>query len=234
MTREPQASDLLWVDLETSGLHEDKDLLLEVGFVLTGGDLVEAARASWVLPWPFERLQRVRRQVNQIVRDMHEANGLWAECSLSEAWIPFRRRRMLTEIGTWAAEHAPTATLAGSSVGQFDVHWLNWWLPEVLAGRTHRVLDVSSIGEDLRRWAPHVVESRPPARKAHRALPDIEDSIAELRHYRLQAGWCGPDSPLAPLCPVCLGAGFIEIGEASGEFGPCPSPTCPHTEGATP
>lgn len=182
MTREPQDTDLLWVDLETTGLDEQSDLLLEVGFIVTDADLIEVARASWVIPWrsPRGHLDSVRTMADPAVRDMHDANGLWVEAGVAGAFDG----RAVT---AWVTEHAPTATLAGSSIGQFDVRWLREWLPGVLDGRTHRVADISSLREYARRWAPQLVErveAQAVNRKIHRVIPDLEDSIALARAWR--------------------------------------------------
>ena len=57
-------------------------------------------------------------------------------------------------------------------------------MPELEAYLHYRNVDVSTVKELLRRWLPNVVSSKPAKRNLHRALDDIQDSIAELKHYR--------------------------------------------------
>jgi oligoribonuclease len=81
-------------------------------------------------------------------------------------------------------QHVParTAPLAGSSVWT-DRIYLRRLMPELEAHLYYRCVDVSSIKEMLERWKPDLTASFE-KRRPHRAMDDIRESIAELKHYR--------------------------------------------------
>ena len=73
--------------------------------------------------------------------------------------------------------------LAGNSVGQ-DRKFIDKWMPKLGGWLHYRTVDVSTIKELTRRWYPVVYETVPSKGGSHRALGDIEESIAELKFYR--------------------------------------------------
>ncbi len=180
----PDTTPLLLCDLETTGLEERTEYLLEVGLAVVTPDLTTiTARQSWVMPWAPALLDPARDRAHPAVQAMHDRTGLWDEC---RAAFAAGRPSPVPEIGAWVAEHTtPGMPLAGSSVA-FDARWLAVWAPKVTAGRTYRLVDASGIREFLGRSTvgAAVVASRPAPVKAHRVDPDIDDTLAELRHYR--------------------------------------------------
>jgi oligoribonuclease len=161
-------------------------------------------RASWVVPYTTEAIADFRSSAGPVVQAMHAASGLWDECdhgvdggltwmsamgvrndvggSWSRKWPEHR------EVLDWVTERAgdPGIPLCGSSV-HFDKRWLEVWFPEIVEGRTHRLPDPSGMRELLERCGPRgreIVATRPAARKVHRVNPDMDDTLAELRHYR--------------------------------------------------
>ena len=73
--------------------------------------------------------------------------------------------------------------MCGNSIGT-DRRFLAQWLPEVEGFLHYRSIDVSTIKELARRWNPEALRSAPEKSGGHRALDDIRESVAELRHYR--------------------------------------------------
>lgn len=178
---------LLFVDLETTGLDPRARYagILEIGLRLVSPDLDVLAARSWVVPYPGEWIRTARAAADEPVREMHDASGLWTECAdraFVDADHPFVDA--LRWVRTLEAREVP---LAGSSV-HFDRGWLDRHLPRLLEGRTHRLADVSAMRELLARFGPtgrRLVATRPSAPvKAHRVDPDLDASLAELRHYR--------------------------------------------------
>jgi oligoribonuclease len=172
---------LAWLDIETTGLSPQKDAILEIGFILTDDDLNEIARRAWVLPF--------KGKVDDFIAKMHgpEGSGLLKECF--EAGRSIRVNHLISagEIGSFLREHLGTEKppLCGSSV-DFDRGFLRAggiYAP-LLDLFHHRVVDVSTVKEMARRWAPLVYETRPKDRNIHRALPDLEDTVAEAKHYK--------------------------------------------------
>lgn len=169
-------SNLIWVDVETTGLDPARDFLLEVAFVVTDADLTPGYAFTAVLP------ASMPADMDPTVLEMHTKNGLIEECakaraSFNEVWVA----RVLRE-------RAAGAPLAGSTVS-FDRAFLRAFLPEVEAVASYRNVDVSSVKELVKRWRPEVYEARPQGPKVHRALPDVLASIEELRYYRRALGW---------------------------------------------
>jgi oligoribonuclease len=182
----------LWTDVETSGLDHDRNYLLEAGFRVTDSDLRTISEASWVVPWgPRVVADQIRPYTDRPVLDMHDASGLWVECSRpgwvmlgSDAVDVFQSWAAFAGILDWLRDAgAAGLPLAGSTVG-FDRRWLNHWLPGFADVPHYRSLDVSSFKVALSMWAPHVVASCPDPARRHRVMPDLDDSIRELAHYR--------------------------------------------------
>lgn len=167
---------LAWVDVETTALEPRGGALLEVGMILTDDDLDEFDRTSAVLtPPPGYRLT-----MKPEVLALHDAgagNSLLAEC---ESRGQSRDDAMFALI-RWLSDRTDRLVMAGNTVG-FDRAWLKAKMPLLEALFHYRSIDVSSLKELNERWgfAPQWQGDR----KLHRALPDLEDSIAELRHYR--------------------------------------------------
>jgi len=105
--------------------------------------------------------------------------------------------RVLDYVRHWVPE-ARKAPLGGNTVGT-DRGFLARDMPELEGWLHYRVIDVSSIKELSRRWYPRVYYSAPKKSGGHRALADIQESIAELRYYRAAVfvPQPGPDSSTA-------------------------------------
>lgn len=185
---------IVWTDVETFGL-EDNDPLIEVAFAITNLDLDILAAESWLL-WDFRSdaaLIDLRRRCNagdkgaNIVNEMHGTSGLFEDARGQGA------HPAVVELGiaTWLQEHGVGGRkdpLAGSSV-HFDRGMLHRQLPLVHDLFSHRDIDVSSFKETCRRYNPRMFAFMetdvwdPEKPKAHRALSDIEDTIAEYNWY---------------------------------------------------
>jgi oligoribonuclease (3'-5' exoribonuclease) len=135
--------------------------------------------------------------VDPIVIDMHLQNGLWKESVTGAALDTVDR-----ELSDFIARHACKPPLAGSSVW-YDREVIRNHMPRTFAALHYRTIDVSTIIEVSKRteagrptW-PTVETSRPTARKHHRAMTDIEDSLELMRYYTQALG------PLAATPTVC-------------------------------
>lgn len=181
--------NLLWVDFETTGLMGSKYVApLEVAAIVTDKDLNElAVFGSVALRPPGVSLA----EMNDFVRSMHTRSGLLArvdaegvrtyeaDLSFAEFVGPFfPQKREMLEDGTIFRG----AVVAGSSV-KFDHECLTRWFPETSSWLDYRMVDVSGVGELVKRWQPSVYEARPKKLREHTALADIRESIAELRFY---------------------------------------------------
>jgi oligoribonuclease len=176
---------LLWIDIETVGLNPFTDRILEVGIIATTNDLDEVWRASRVCH--YDRNWASSQRVHLKVLEMHDASGLWDECLQSSLECSDVEDALLDaldrQIKGPCVEKFP---MCGSTVG-FDRSFLKQQMPRLHDFFHYRSIDVSTLTELARRWFPSVYASRPgadEAKKPHRALPDLEFSIATLKYYR--------------------------------------------------
>ena len=182
---------LFWIDLETEGLDANLDNILEAGAVVTDFDLNIIDEREWVIKpaagWTPETLRRN----NPFVHSMHTVNGLLDEV--------MSRGQHFTNVGleirTWAASHKlgvdKTDPICGSSV-HFDRQFIKHYWPGFDSGFSHRIIDVSSEKEEIKRyrpkWAAELAEITATEPKAHRALADVHASLREFKFYRMKRG----------------------------------------------
>ena len=170
---------LAWMDLEMTGLDPDVDVIVEIATLVTDDDLeVVAEGPDLVVHQPPEVLDRM----DDFVRNMHTRSGLLDAIAASTT--------TLEEAGATTLEflraHIPEAAsvpLCGNSIGT-DRRFLARHLPDIEGFLHYRSVDVSTIKELARRWHPEAVKSAPEKAGGHRAMDDIRESVAELRHYR--------------------------------------------------
>ena len=167
---------MVWVDLEMTGLDEDKCAIVEIATIVTESTLeIVAEGPCLVIHQPEEALATM----SDFVRDLHTRSGLLDRIRTSTVTVAEARDRTLA----FLAEHCErgTSPLCGNSVWK-DRAFLQRSMPEIVSFLHYRIIDVSTIKELVRRWCP--VHEAPKKREVHRALDDIRESIAELRWYR--------------------------------------------------
>jgi oligoribonuclease len=169
--------NLIWIDLEMTGLDPDHDSILEIATVVTDKDLnVLADGPEFAIRHPVERLEAM----DDWNRNQHRKSGLWQRVVAST--IDLRTAEALTVefLAQWVP--AGKSPICGNSICQ-DRRFLHRLMPRLERYFHYRNLDVSTIKELARRWSPDV--SRGFAKEStHTALSDVRDSIAELRYYR--------------------------------------------------
>ncbi|MGH8225365.1 MAG: oligoribonuclease, partial [Gammaproteobacteria bacterium] len=171
------AEQLIWIDLEMTGLDPGRDRILEIATLVTDKDLaVVATGPELAIHQPDEALAgmdawNVEHHTRSGLVERVRASTV-TERAAEEATLDFLR------------EHVPAkiSPMCGNSICQ-DRRFLVRYMPDLEAYFHYRHVDVSTFKELALRWAPEVARS---LRKesAHRALADIEESVAELRHYR--------------------------------------------------
>ena len=120
--------------------------------------------------------------MDEVVVRMHTESGLLERIRASDLSLADAGARTLE----FLREHIPeprSVPLCGNSIGT-DRRFLAVHLPEIEEHLHYRSVDVSTIKELARRWAPDVMRSAPSKAGSHRALDDIRESIEELRYYR--------------------------------------------------
>lgn len=167
---------ILFLDLETTGLRPRHDFIREVGAILTDDTLVELARFHRVLA-------DVSGEVDPFVRTMHASNGLWQACAKSEISVRQADLDLAELLASWK-ENRPgeQILLAGNSV-HFDRSFMTADMTRSLTLLHYRQIDVTSLNEMALRFAWRWDACRPKAPSIHRAMPDVEHSLATARYY---------------------------------------------------
>jgi oligoribonuclease len=179
MTDEDAADRLVWIDLEMTGLDVRRHVIVEIAVLVTGADLVARdGGIDLVVHQPPEALA----EMDDYVRNMHTRSGLLPEIEASTVTLAAAGDAALEYVRGHVAE-AGTAPVCGNSIG-VDRRFLDAQLPELDGYLHYRNIDVSTLKELCRRWAPEVYRTRPNKQETHRAVADINESIAELVYYR--------------------------------------------------
>lgn len=175
---------LIWIDLEMTGLDTDTDSILEIATVVTDAELqVLAEGPELAIAHPVERLEAM----DDWNRNQHRRSGLWDRVLHAGVPMAEAEARTVDFLAGWVAVGA--SPMCGNSICQ-DRRFLHRLMPRVEKHFHYRNLDVSTIKELARRWAPQALEGVQKA-SAHTALSDVRDSIEELRHYRRFMGTLG-------------------------------------------
>jgi oligoribonuclease len=181
--------NLIWIDCEMTGLDLEKDVLVEIAVLVTDSDLnVIGEGIDLVIAATPEQLAGM----NEFVTQMHTNSGLITEIptgiSVSAA------EDLIIKYLESASTVASKSPLAGNSVS-VDRSFIARDMPRLNDYLHYRTIDVSSVKELARRWNAKVYFNSPAKTGNHRALGDIQDSIAELAHYR--ANFLIAGAPLA-------------------------------------
>ncbi|KRD39732.1 oligoribonuclease [Lysobacter sp. Root916] len=175
---------LIWIDLEMTGLDTDNDAILEIATVVTDAQLqVLAEGPELAIHQPLERLMAM----DEWNRNQHSKSGLWQRSLDQGVSLEEAEDRTLAFLAQWVAQNA--SPMCGNSICQ-DRRFLHRQMPRLEKYFHYRNLDVSTVKELARRWAPEVLAGVGKDAK-HTALSDVHDSIAELRHYRASMGKLG-------------------------------------------
>lgn len=168
---------LIWIDLEMTGLDTDRDSIIEIATVVTDAQLnVLAEGPEFAISHPLETLEAM----DEWNRNQHRRSGLWQRVIDSDVTPGQAEARTVAFLQDWIK--AGASPMCGNSICQ-DRRFLHRQMPRLERYFHYRNLDVSTIKELARRWAPLVLEGVAKT-SSHTALSDVHDSIAELRHYR--------------------------------------------------
>ncbi|MBF6024808.1 oligoribonuclease [Lysobacter niastensis] len=175
---------LIWIDLEMTGLDTGGDSILEIATVVTDKQLnILAEGPELAIGHPLSRLEAM----DEWNRNQHRKSGLWQRVLDSQVTMGEAESQTVEFLSRWVP--AGKSPMCGNSICQ-DRRFLHRLMPQLERHFHYRNLDVSTIKELARRWAPDVYAGISKEAR-HTALSDVRDSIAELRHYRLSMGRLG-------------------------------------------
>ena len=171
------AQNLIWIDLEMTGLDTDNDLIIEMATIVTDSQLNILAEGPVLA---IHQSDAVLAGMDEWNTRQHGGSGLTQRVRDSRVTEAEAEAETIAFLEKWVPANA--SPICGNSICQ-DRRFLHRHMPKLEAYFHYRNLDVSTLKELARRWAPRVLDG---VRKesAHTALSDVRDSIAELQHYR--------------------------------------------------
>lgn len=172
-----QDTNLIWIDLEMTGLDPDNDVIIEVATLVTDAHLNILAEGPSLA---VHQSNEVLDAMDEWCTNQHGRSGLTQrvkDSTVSEAEAEAQTIAFLKQYVP-----AGKSPMCGNSICQ-DRRFLYRYMPELEKFFHYRNLDVSSVKELARRWKPEVLEGLK-KNGTHLAMDDIRDSVNELKHYR--------------------------------------------------
>ncbi|MBV6476771.1 MAG: Oligoribonuclease [Rhodocyclaceae bacterium] len=170
-------NNLIWLDMEMTGLDPDLDRVIEIAMVATDSALNTLAESPVVV---VHQPDAVLDAMDDWNKNTHGKSGLIDKVRASTTDEAAATGILLAFMREFVAER--TSPMCGNSICQ-DRRFMARWLPGLEAYFHYRNLDVSTLKELARRWKPEVYKGVV-KKGAHTALADIHESIEELRYYR--------------------------------------------------
>ncbi|MGL4684111.1 MAG: oligoribonuclease [Hafnia alvei] len=170
-------TNLIWIDLEMTGLDPEVDRIIEIATLVTDANLNILAEGPVIAVHQSDEQLALMDEWN--VRT-HTGSGLVDRVKTSTIDDATAAQKTIEFLQQWVP--AGVSPICGNSVGQ-DRRFLFRYMPELEKYFHYRYLDVSTLKELARRWKPEIL---PGFKKqgTHQALDDIRESVAELAYYR--------------------------------------------------
>lgn len=170
-------TNLIWLDLEMTGLSPESDVIIEIATIVTDSDLNELAEGP---VFAIQQSPAVMDAMDEWNTNQHGKSGLTTRVLHSDVSTAAAERQTIQFLSEWVA--AGASPMCGNSICQ-DRRFLARLMPQLEKFFHYRNLDVSSLKILAQLWAPKVAKAFN-KESEHLALADIRDSIAELVHYR--------------------------------------------------
>lgn len=170
-------NNLVWIDLEMTGLNPDTDVIIEIATIVTDSQLNILAEGPMLA---VRQSQATMDGMDEWNTKQHGGSGLTARVLASDIDAAEAEKQTLAFLEQWVPKGA--SPMCGNSICQ-DRRFLWRGMPQLEAFFHYRNLDVSTVKELAKRWRPEIADGVK-KNSSHLALDDIRDSIAELQHYR--------------------------------------------------
>src|SRR5512132_2577430 len=173
------ANNLIWIDMEMTGLVPETDRVIEIALLVTDSQLNLVAEGPVLV---VHQPDEVLAAMDSWNRSVHAKSGLVEKVKtsrLDEAMVESRSIEFLRQ-------HVPegVSPMCGNTICQ-DRRFLARWMPKLEAYFLYRNVDVSTLKELVKRWKPGLVKEMMKLKQGkHEALADIYESIEELKYYR--------------------------------------------------
>lgn len=181
----PSRDALIWIDLEMTGLKPDTDTIIEIATLVTDSSLKLIAEGPVLAIHQDEPTLARMDEWNQ---RQHGGSGLIARVRASAITLAEAERQTLEFLALHV--EAGASPMCGNSICQ-DRRFMARLMPQLEAFFHYRNLDVSTVKELARRWAPEIAAAFN-KEGTHLALDDIRESVRELQHYREHFFALGP------------------------------------------
>ncbi len=170
-------TNLVWIDLEMTGLDTMNDTIIEIATIVTDRHLNELAEGPVIA---IHQPKSVMDAMDEWNTEQHGKSGLTERVLSSDATLEDAERETIEFLGNWV--DAGASPMCGNSICQ-DRRFMAREMPDLEAYFHYRNLDVSTLKILAQMWAPGVASGFSKDSE-HLALADIRDSIAELSWYR--------------------------------------------------
>jgi len=171
------SGNLIWIDLEMTGLDTTSDTIIEIATIITDCDLNELAEGPVLA---IRQSKETMDSMDDWNTRQHAKSGLTERVLASKVSLAEAQRATIEFLEKWVG--TGLSPMCGNSICQ-DRRFLAREMPELEGYFHYRHLDVSTLKVVAQRWAPDVAAGFTKD-SAHLALSDIRDSIAELTWYR--------------------------------------------------
>ncbi|MDO6695710.1 oligoribonuclease [Aliiglaciecola sp. 3_MG-2023] len=169
--------NLVWIDLEMTGLEPETDVILEIATIVTDKNLNVLAEGPVLA---IHQSDEILDNMSAWCVDVHGKSGLTDRCKASS----IDENEAVKQTIAFLQQYVPSGVspLCGNTIGQ-DRRFLVKYMPDLENYFHYRSIDVSTFKELIKRWKPEVLDGLQ-KKGTHQALDDIRESIEELVYYR--------------------------------------------------
>ncbi|MGX2949761.1 oligoribonuclease [Ursidibacter sp. B-7004-1] len=174
---EQNKQNLIWIDLEMTGLDPEKERIIEIATIVTDKDLNILAEGPVLA---IHQSDELLNKMSEWCVKTHTENGLVERVKQSKLTERAAELQTLDFLKKWVPKGA--SPICGNSIAQ-DKRFLYRYMPDLAEFFHYRHLDVSTLKELASRWKPEMLNQFN-KKNTHLALDDIKESIEELKFYR--------------------------------------------------